>query len=313
MPTLTEFKLEQTSLRVDRDVRLLTSSQGLGWVDLFTAITDESPHDGLHGAIPAVWLVTAFTPNEIQRIGAGYRHERILPRNAISITGAGDSTYDEIAAPLKAVHIFLRQEIVDTVADELFKDGRGRRQIASSFGLEDAILQQLLKAISLSLNDPKPGNRLKMDYLSQALAVHLLTKHSVLGPAPKMHRIPTFNSREIGRIVDYIDANLPCNMSVAELAGLVGLGRTQFCSRFRATTSMTPHQFVITKRIGKARKLLADPRIDYMFVAELCGFASWSHFISTFKRAMSLTPHEYRQQIGRSSVLTEQGTPLFCI
>jgi AraC family transcriptional regulator len=218
----------------------------------------------------------------------------VLPKNAISITGAGDAVYDEIAAPLEAVHIYLRQEIVDAIADEFFMDGSRRRQIRSSFGLDDTILQRLLAAIRLSL-DEQPANRLKMDYLSQALAAHLLTKHSGLGPAKTIRRMSIFNVREIGLIVDYIAANLSSNMSIDELAEIVGLGRAQFSARFKATTSMTPHQFVIMKRINRARKLLVEPRADYAFIAMLCGFASWAHFISTFKRATGTTPHEYRR------------------
>jgi AraC family transcriptional regulator len=140
-----------------------------------------------------------------------------------------------------------------------------------------------------------------MDYLSQALAAYLLTKHSVLGPARDIRQMHVFNSREIARIVDYIDDNLSSNMSVADLAAIVGLRRVQFGARFMATTSMTPHQFVVLKRIRKARQLMADSRVDYAFVALLCGFASWSHLTTTFKRVMGLTPHEYRRQMGLAS------------
>jgi transcriptional regulator GlxA family with amidase domain len=295
---LTEFVIEQTSLRVDCNVDLQASSLGLGWTDLFAAITCELPHDALHGAGSAVWLATAAAPHEIRRVGAGYRYERLLPRNAISICGAGDGAYDEVVAPVRAVHVYLRQQLINEVADEFFKDGRGRRQVRSLFGLGDPILQQLLTAIRLSLNDLRLGNRLKMDHLSQALAVYLLTKHSELGPVRGRQQMPMFNSREIGRTIDYIDANLSSNMSVAELAEVVGLGRAQFSARFRATTSMTPHQFVIIKRISKARQLIAEPNVDYSFVALRCGFASSSHLVSSFKRIIGLTPDEYRRQAG---------------
>lgn len=293
---MTEFEIGQTSLQVTPNVRLLASSRGLGWTDLFAAVTDELPHDGLHGAVPAVWLVTAFSPNEIQRIGAGYRHEQTLPRNAISIVGSDDAVYDEIATPLKAVHIYLKQKIVDEVADELFKDGRGRREIRSSFGVDDVILRHLLSAVRFSLNETQPSNRLMMDYLAQAVATHLLAKYSVLGPALDKRQAPSLSSGEIGRIFDYIDTNLSHDISVAELAGIVGLGRAQFSARFKATTAMTVHQFVTTKRIQRARKFLADPHMDDSLVATICGFASRAHFIVSFKRAVGVTPREYRRR-----------------
>jgi len=304
----TEFRLEQTSLRVNRDIRLVSSSNGLGWTDLFAAVTDESPHHGVRGATPAVWLVTASTPNEIQRVGPGYTYDRVLPKGAISITGAGEAVYDEIAAPLNALHIYLRQGIVDEVADELFKDSRQRCEVRSSFGLDDAILRQLLASVRSSLNGPRSNNTLKMDYLSQALAAHLLVRHSVLGPTRAVRQMPILNSKEIGRVVDYIDANLSFNMSIAELAGIIGLGRAQFSVRFKASTCMTPHQFVIMKRISRARNLLADARVDYPSIAACCGFASWAHFITTFKAVAGLTPSEYRRRkIGYSGRRSGKG------
>jgi AraC-like DNA-binding protein len=51
------------------------------------------------------------------------------------------------------------------------------------------------------------------------------------------------------------------------------------------------------KRILKARKLLVEPHVDYAFVAEFCGFASRTYFITTFKRATGMTPNEYRRRM----------------
>ncbi|MDR2154841.1 MAG: AraC family transcriptional regulator [Burkholderiaceae bacterium] len=291
-----EFQLEQTSLRINGEVRLLESSQGLGWTDLFAATTDELPHEGLRGVVPAVWIVTADSPNNILRVNAENKHHRTLPKHAVSITRSGDAVYDELAFPLKARHVYLRQKVIDEVAQELFKDGRQRRCIQSSFGLNDLVLFMLIAAIRSALDQPRAENQLKMEYLTLALAEHLLAKHSTVGVAPPLP-VHVFNSRQLGQISDYINCNLSSNISIRDLAGVAKLGRSQFMQRFKATTLMTPHQFVILRRVSHARRLLVGPSMDHDLIALACGFSDVSHFIATFKRVVGITPGEYRRQM----------------
>jgi AraC-like DNA-binding protein len=275
---------------------LIQSSQGLGWTDLFVAVTDEAPHEGIHGAIPAVWLATAATPNNIERIGSLFNRKEILPRQSISITRSGEAAYDELSFPLRARHMYLRQSFLDELANDIFKDGRERRFVESSFGFSDPILYRLMAAIRYSLNEPSFGNRLKIDYLTLALGAHLLTKHSTIIPPPRP-LVHTFNSRQIGNLSDYINDNISQDLSILELSRIVGLNRAQFSRRFKVTTSMTPHHFVTLRRISQARKLLQSPVVDYALIALACGFADQSHFTATFKRVCGITPHEYRKLV----------------
>jgi AraC-like DNA-binding protein len=294
LPSLAEFQLEQTSLSINGKVRLLQSSQGLGWTDLFAAVTDELPHEGLHGMVPAIWIVTADTSNHILRCSSAGRESQFLPGYKISITGPGEVVYDALTSPLKARHLYLRQKVIDDVAREMFEDGDQRRVIRSSFGTGDFVLGRLIAAIRASLNEPPAGNRLKIDYLTQALATHLLTRYSVIG-VPLAMPVHALNARQTGELSDYINDNLSSNMSVGDLARVVGLGRSQFIQRFKATTAMTPHQYVTLRRIGHARKLLVGPSVDHPLIALVCGFADQSHFIATFKRVIGMTPGEYRR------------------
>jgi AraC-like DNA-binding protein len=288
--------LEQTSLVINSKVRLLKSSQGLGWTDLFAAVTDELPHEGVRGAVPSVWIVTAASPNDIQRVSSERKYDKVLPEFAVSVTRSGETVYDELACPLRARHLYLRQSVIDEVADEIFNDSRERRFISSSFGLDDHFLYRLIAAIRASLDEPPVGNQLKVGYLTQALAAYLLTKYSIVG-APLLVPVHALNSRQFAELGDYINDNLSSDMNINELGRIVGLGRAQFIQRFKATTSMTPHQFVTLRRINRARKLLASQRTDCALIALTCGFAGQSHFTTTFKRIVGVTPGEYRRMI----------------
>ncbi|MDW9658552.1 helix-turn-helix domain-containing protein [Sinorhizobium meliloti] len=294
--SVAEFRLEQTSLRIDTNVKVVKSSQGFGWTNMFAALTDEQPHEALHGAVPAVWFATTFTPIDVRRSAVGLEQHQEMPANLVSITASGEAVHDEIGVPLEAMHVFLRQEVLHEVAGELYSDREAKRRILSIFGANDPALRLFMSSIRASLDEPPQSNVLKMDYLSHALAVHLLNRHSTAGSpnrAPKAAE--SLNARQLGAVDEYIATNLASNLTVNELAAVAGLGRVQFLRRFKAATLLTPYQYVISRRVRRAKVLLADKRLDYPSIAFICGFASQGHFVSTFKRLVGATPGEYRR------------------
>jgi AraC family transcriptional regulator len=161
--------------------------------------------------------------------------------------------------------------------------------------MKDAILYQLITAIMAEIKAAPLSNLLKMEYLTRALAAHLLTRHSTTGRTG--YKVPThaLNACQIGAINDYISNNLASNLSISELASLVRMSRARFIQRFKATVQITPYQFVLLRRVRQACKLLLLPDMDYTSIALLCGFVDQSHFIALFKRITGMTPGEYRR------------------
>ncbi|ENN86547.1 AraC family transcriptional regulator [Rhizobium freirei PRF 81] len=293
---LGEFTLEQTSLRIDANVGLVKSSQGLGWTNIYVALTTEQPHEALHRAIPAAWFATTFTGIDMRRSSIeGEQHQR-FPKNLVTITAPGEAVHDEIGNPLEAMHTYLRQDILDEVAGELFSDREAKRTIVSELSTDDPVLRWFLASIKASLGDPPLSNSLKMDYLSRALASHLLHKHSTANPGRiKPAQAEALSARQVGSVADYIEANLASNLTLNELAAIVGVGRAQFLRRFKAATRMTPHQYVLMRRIQRGKRYLADLRLDHSSIAFMCGFVNQAHFASTFKRFVNMTPREFRR------------------
>ncbi|WP_028749965.1 helix-turn-helix domain-containing protein [Rhizobium mesoamericanum] len=290
--------MEQTSLRIDANVGLVKSSQGLGWSNIYAALTNEQPHEALHRSIPAVWFATTFTGIDLRRSTIDGEQHQILPKNLVTITAPGEAVHDEIGIPLEAMHTYLREDVLDEVTGELFSDRDAKRSIVSEFSADDPTLRLFLASIRASLDDPPFTNTLKMDYLSRALAAHLLHRHSTAGPGG-MRRAPVeaLNARQVGSVLDYIEANLASNLTLDELAAIVGVGRTQFLRRFKAATRMTPHQYVLMRRIRRSKRYLADPRLDHSTIAIMCGFVSQAHFASTFKRFVRMSPRAFRQTL----------------
>jgi AraC-like DNA-binding protein len=66
---------------------------------------------------------------------------------------------------------------------------------------------------------------------------------------------------------------------------------------FRSAAGMSPYQFLIHFRIQKAKELLINKEsLTVKAIASQVGFLDSSHFVSTFRRLVGITPEKYRNQ-----------------
>lgn len=291
-----EYALEHTSLLLHKDVTLVKSSDGLGWTDIYAALTDERPHEAIHRPIPDIWLATTFSGITLGRTVGGLRHYDTLPANLISITAPGDTVQDFIGATTTALHVYLKADVLREVAHELFPAHRADRAIIPVFAIDDRVLVSFLHIIKEALAENPANNALKMEYLSRALAAHILQAHSspgVCGAAGAPHGL---TARQLRLVLDYIEDNLGKEITIADLASIVGLGRVQLMRRFKSSMRMSAYQYVMHARIRRAQNLLINQKtLEIADVAIICGFSNQAHFSSVFKRIANLSPAQYRR------------------
>jgi transcriptional regulator GlxA family with amidase domain len=102
--------------------------------------------------------------------------------------------------------------------------------------------------------------------------------------------------RMLRRIVEYIDAHLDSELSIAVLADNLGISRSRFSRSFRHSVGLTPHSYVMGRRLLRAQQLLARTDLHLVEIALTTGFADQSHFSRRFHQFMGLPPREFRAQ-----------------
>jgi len=79
------------------------------------------------------------------------------------------------------------------------------------------------------------------------------------------------------------------------LAGMCALSEYHFARMFRESFGLPPHQYLLARRVNRAKELLRSSSLPLSEIALACGFSSASHFTNRFRQAMGATPGEYRK------------------
>ena len=110
-------------------------------------------------------------------------------------------------------------------------------------------------------------------------------------PAPQ--RISGWRMR---RLVEYIEENLGGNLSLETMAAEVNVSPLYLARAFKAAVGQSPHQYVLQRRLERAKELLRSTDTPIVEVALSSGFSSQSHLSNWFLRQVGISPAAYRRQ-----------------
>lgn len=140
--------------------------------------------------------------------------------------------------------------------------------------------------------DGAPGSRLFADQVMRE-ALELLARRTEALP-PARHARERLPSHALRRVRDFVESSLALDIDVATLADVAGTSPAHFARAFAATAGMTPFEYVMTRRLARARQLLERTDRSALAIALDVGFKTPSHFASRFRREYGVTPREIR-------------------
>ena len=96
------------------------------------------------------------------------------------------------------------------------------------------------------------------------------------------------------RLRDHIDANIDQRISVEELAKLANLSVCYFVRAFKQSVGVTPHDYLIRRRVERTMELLSGSDLPLSEIALAAGFADQSHCARRFRQHVGMSPRDYR-------------------
>jgi AraC-like DNA-binding protein len=99
------------------------------------------------------------------------------------------------------------------------------------------------------------------------------------------------------RVRDYIDAHLSDSIELVELSEIAGLSVFHFARQFKHSEGVTPHYHLVSRRVERAKELLAGTNLSLSEIAFAAGFSDQSHLTRLFRQIVRTTPGQFRRSL----------------
>jgi AraC-like DNA-binding protein/PAS domain-containing protein len=96
------------------------------------------------------------------------------------------------------------------------------------------------------------------------------------------------------RVREYVDSHLSERVDLAALAAIAGLSVFHFAREFKQSAGVTPHSYLVQKRVERAQAMLARTDLSLSEIALAAGFSDQSHLARHFQQMLGTTPGEFR-------------------
>ena len=100
-----------------------------------------------------------------------------------------------------------------------------------------------------------------------------------------------------GRVKAYIDEHYAEHVSKAELGAMLYLNPDYLAKLFKKETGQALNDYIAQVRVNAAKAMLADESVPLTDVATRAGFDYYSYFSTTFKKAVGISPSDYRRKV----------------
>jgi AraC family transcriptional regulator len=194
------------------------------------------------------------------------------------------------------LHISLEPGLVARVAAEAFDLDPARLTVPPLDGLELPHLRAAMAAVGAELASDGLGGPLAAESLANVLAVHLI-RHILAPRQPARRRDGTLPRARLRAVFEYIEEHLDAGPTLAQLAAIARLSPNYFVWQFKRATGLPPHQYVIARRVERAKVLLQGSDFSLAEVATHAGFCDQSQFSRHFKRLVGITPGQFRTRV----------------
>ena len=200
------------------------------------------------------------------------------------------------------LHLYLRPDSFARVAEEL-EIASSAASLRETLSATDPALGRIGRLFYEEIYHNAAGSRLYADSLACSLAIHLLRGYAVsAAPSASAGRIanapapPQLTPKRLRLALDYIHSHLHTDIALADIAGVVGVSQYHFARLFKNAVGQAPHQYLISQRIEKAKRLLQTSDLSIGEIAHALGFDSHSRFTTQFRRHVGASPSEFRKR-----------------
>ena len=245
----------------------------------------ESPPEGYHA-------IDVHLGNPVQvscRID-GVERRGLQTHGQFCVLPAGVTGRWMMARPAQALLLLLSPSLLQQTADAMGASPRAA-ELVPSIHVRDPQIERIAWILQAEHDEGCPSGPLFTDSLATALAVRLLGRPSPNG-APAATSSRGLPARQLRNVLDYLEAHLDEELTLAELAAVAGFSVSHFKPLFKHAVGVPVHRYVVERRVERARVLVLEGIQSIAEIALETGFTHPSHMARWMRRVLGASPSQ---------------------
>jgi AraC family transcriptional regulator len=197
---------------------------------------------------------------------------------------------------IEVLHIYLEPGLVARVVHTMFDRDVADVNLRDLLKVRDDTLTGMGQMLIHEARTDLAGTRLYAESIGHQICIHLLRYYFDLKKLTDPLPSGKFDQRKMRQVQEFIEAHLGDNPTLVSLASVAGVSSCYFSRLFRNSLGVSPHRYLLNRRLESARDLLQTNRQSIAEIASVTGFSDQSHLTRHFKRRFGVTPRECRKK-----------------
>jgi AraC family transcriptional regulator len=233
----------------------------------------------------------------VETLTASLRDEFYLDVTQVKVALTAEQAQYRWSGDMDTLNVYLEPGLVGRVAAEAFGLDPTKTTVPPLDGPDLPHLRAAMWALVAELTTGSAGGPLAAESLANVLAVQFI-RHISAPHKPVRTREGKLPRARLRAVIEYIEEHLDAGPSLEQMASIAHISTYHFARQFKAATGLPPHQYVILRRVGRAKELLqAGTDLSLAEVAADAGFSDQSQFSHHFKRLVGVTPGRFRMSV----------------
>jgi AraC family transcriptional regulator len=213
--------------------------------------------------------------------------EADIAAGSVFVTGPDPIAWLQVGETTEALEVYPDPELLRAVAD-------GEPELRPAAAVTDGTVLAICSVLKQAHTAGVVLSDVGASTLAHRLVRHLLAHYSC--PRYRPERPPGHLDRKmVDQVTEYVDAELSGTLTLDRLGQVAGLSPFHFARAFKATTGLSPRQFVVARRMHRATLLLTGTAMPVPQIAAAVGLSNVSYFRRLFRREAGMLPGELRE------------------